>query len=172
MQSSLEPIWCVPFRGAQETGNIDRLIERAMTTNCGFELQRFVHAQESVFEQVCAELRGGQKVTHWIWFIFPQMRGLGNSSTANEFGISSRAEADAYLRHQVLGPRLRECTRLVNLIEGRSIEVIFPFPDNLKFRSSMTLFAQLQPDNDVFTAALKKYYHGQPDQMTLDLLKS
>lgn len=120
------------------------------------ELQRFVEAQDPVYERVLAELRGGRKVTHWMWFVFPQMKGLGRSPMAEKYGIASHAEAEAYLKHPVLGPRLRECTRLVNEIEGRSIDEIFGYPDNLKFRSCMTLFASATEDNAVFTEALKK----------------
>jgi len=135
-----------------------------------YDLQRFVDAQNPVFEQVCSELRQGRKRSHWMWFAFPQLRGLGSSWMANKFGISSRAEAEAYLRHELLGARLRECTRLVNLVQGSSIEEIFSYPDNLKLHSSMTLFAQVTPENDVFAAALQKYFGGQPDKGTLDRL--
>jgi uncharacterized protein (DUF1810 family) len=135
-----------------------------------FDLQRFVAAQDAVYEQVCAELRGGRKEGHWIWFIFPQMRGLGSSAMANAFGIASREEAAAYLKHAVLGPRLRECTRLVNLVEGRSIERIFGYPDDLKFRSSMTLFASVATDKQIFEDALGKYFGGEMDPLTLKKL--
>lgn len=135
-----------------------------------YNLQRFVDAQNPVFEQVCLELQHGRKRSHWMWFVFPQLRGLGASSMANEFGISSRDEAEAYMHHSILGPRLRECSRLVNLVQGSSIDQIFGYPDNLKFHSSMTLFAQVTPENDVFAAALQKYFDGQPDQLTLHLL--
>jgi uncharacterized protein (DUF1810 family) len=134
------------------------------------DLQRFIDIQNPVFEQVCSELRQGRKRSHWMWFIFPQLRGLGASWMANKFGISSRDEAEAYLHHSILGPRLRECARLVNLAEGSSIEEIFGYPDNLKFHSSMTLFAQITPENDIFAAALQKYFGGQPDKLTLDRL--
>jgi uncharacterized protein (DUF1810 family) len=133
-------------------------------------LQRFVDAQKPDYEQVCAELRAGHKRTHWIWFIFPQMKGLGRSETASYYGIASRPEAEAYLAHPVLGPRLRECTRLVNLVEGRSIDQIFGYPDNLKFRSSMTLFAATAADNQIFEDALEKYFAGEPDPRTIELL--
>src|SRR5450631_364156 len=109
--------------------------------NDAHDLQRFVDAQNPVLKQVFAELRGGQKRSHWMWFIFPQLRGLGQSNMATKFAISSRQEAAAYLKHGVLGARLRECTGIVNLVEGRSISQIFGPPDDLKFRSSMTLFA-------------------------------
>src|SRR5450631_1369237 len=115
--------------------------------NDPFDLQRFVNAKNPIYSQVCAELRAGQKESHWMWFIFPQLRGLGHSATATAFGIASRQEAAAYLDHAVLGPRLRECTRLVNLVEGREIGQIFGYPDDLKFRSSMTLFASVASDN-------------------------
>ena len=133
-------------------------------------LQRFVDAQKPDYQQVCAELRAGHKRTHWIWFIFPQMKGLGRSETASYYGIASRPEAEAYLAHPVLGPRLRECTRLVNLVEGRSIDQIFGYPDNLKFRSSMTLFAATAADNQIFEDALEKYFAGEPDPRTIELL--
>jgi uncharacterized protein (DUF1810 family) len=134
------------------------------------DLRRFVVAQDPEFEQVCAELRAGHKRSHWIWFIFPQMKGLGHSETANYYGIASREEAQAYLAHPVLGPRLKKCTLLVNAIEGRSIDQIFGYPDNLKFRSSMTLFASTAAENQIFRDALQKYFEGKPDQRTLDLL--
>ena len=135
-----------------------------------YNLQRFIDAQKPIFEEVCAELREGCKRSHWMWFIFPQLKGLGFSETARMFAVSSRAEAEAYLEHPILGPRLRECTQLVTLIEGRSIDRIFGYPDNLKFRSSMTLFAHATSENEVFLKALKMYFGGKFDQATLDLL--
>ena len=135
-----------------------------------FDLQRFVNAQNPVYQKVCAELRNGRKEGHWIWFIFPQLRGLGHSAMADAFGISSQQEAAAYLDHAVLGPRLRECTRLVNLAEGREVNQIFRYPDDLKFRSSMTLFASVASDNQVFRDALDKYFGGEFDPLTLDRL--
>jgi uncharacterized protein (DUF1810 family) len=138
--------------------------------NIPYNLQRFVDAQTPMFEQVRAELRQGRKETHWMWFIFPQIKGLGSSPTAIEFSISSLQEADAYLKHPVLGPRLRECTRLVNQIEGRSVPQIFGYPDDLKFRSSMTLFANTTCENQIFKDALKKYFAGEPDQLTIERL--
>jgi uncharacterized protein (DUF1810 family) len=138
--------------------------------NDPYNLQRFVDAQNAVFEQVCSELREGCKEGHWMWFVFPQLKGLGHSWMASKFGISSRDEAEAYLQHPILGPRLRECTRLVNLIEGRSIERIFGYPDKLKFRSSMTLFARVAADNEIFVNALQKYFGGEPDRLTLERL--
>ncbi len=134
-----------------------------------FDLQRFVDAQNPVYDSVREELRSGQKHGHWMWFIFPQRRGLGSSAMATRFGISSRNEAEAYLRHPVLGPRLEECTCLVNVLEGRSIEQILDYPDDLKFRSSMTLFRLVAQDNRIFNYALEKYFDGDPDPLTLDM---
>jgi len=133
-----------------------------------YNLQRFVEAQSSVFEQVISELRQGRKRGHWMWFIFPQIGGLGHSATAVRFAISSRQEAEAYLNHPILGPRLRECTRLLTLVEGRSIEEILGSPDDLKFRSSLTLFARVTPDNRIFQDALDKFYGGEYDALTLE----
>jgi uncharacterized protein (DUF1810 family) len=138
--------------------------------NDPFNLQRFVDAQSPIFDQVCSELRDGAKRSHWMWFIFPQIKGLGASPLARKFAISSREEAEAYLRHPTLGPRLRECTRVINLTEGRSIEQIFGSPDHMKFRSCMTLFAHATTDNQVFMDALQKYFGGKFDPLTLERL--
>jgi uncharacterized protein (DUF1810 family) len=135
-----------------------------------FDLQRFVDAQETVYDTVVDELRAGRKRSHWIWFVFPQLRGLGRSSTAQHFGIASREEAVAYLAHELLGPRLRECTRLVLAIEGRSIGEVFGSPDDLKVRSSMTLFARCSDDNADFLAVLEKFYDGAEDPATVERL--
>jgi uncharacterized protein (DUF1810 family) len=135
-----------------------------------YNLQRFVDAQNPVFERVCAELRTGQKRGHWIWFIFPQLRGLGHSEMATRFAISSREEAEEYLKHPVLGPRLRECTQLVVLVQGRSIDQIFGYPDDLKFRSSMTLFVSATADKQIFNDALQKYFASEPDPLTIERL--
>ena len=134
-------------------------------------LQRFVDAQDRIYDDVCSELRQGLKTGHWIWFIFPQIVGLGHSQLANTFAISSRAEAEAYLNHPILGPRLRECTQLVTLVNGRSIKQIFGEIDSLKFRSSMTLFAYATSDNAVFKGALQKYFGGEFDRLTLERLE-
>ena len=141
-----------------------------VAVNDAYNLQRFVDAQNPVLEQVYTELRHGRKTSHWMWFIFPQIRGLGFSETAQYFALSSREEARAYLEHPLLGPRLRECTRLVTLIEEKSIDRIFGYPDHLKFQSSMTLFAQATAENEVFLDALKKYFGGEFDRQTLDRL--
>lgn len=135
--------------------------------NDPYNLQRFVDAQKDVFDQVCSELRAGCKKGHWMWFIFPQIRGLGQSAIARKFEISSREEAEAYLKHPILGVRLRECAQLVNLANERSIHQILGHPDDLKFRSSMTLFAHATSDNQVFMAALQKYFDGDLDPLTL-----
>lgn len=135
-----------------------------------FHLERFVHAQAPIYKRVLGELRAGEKMSHWMWFIFPQIRGLGYSATCIEFAISGRDEALAYLQHPVLGQRLKECTELVLRIEGRSALDIFGAPDDMKFRSSMTLFAQVSSNDDIFERALQKYFDGVPDQLTIDRL--
>jgi uncharacterized protein (DUF1810 family) len=135
-----------------------------------YNLQRFVDAQAPVFEQVRAELREGRKRGHWMWFVFPQITGLGYSPLASKFAISSLAEAAAYLQHPVLGPRLRECGQLVTQVDGRPITEIFGSPDDLKFRSCMTLFAHATSDNRVFKDALQKYFGGDFDRLTLERL--
>jgi uncharacterized protein (DUF1810 family) len=132
-----------------------------------YDLQRFVAAQDPVYEAIRTELRSGRKKTHWMWFVFPQIAGLGFSPMARKFGISSLAEAAAYLSHPLLGSRLAECTGLVNVVEERPIEQIFGYPDDLKFRSSMTLFAHATSDNRLFLEALKKYFGGEFDAETL-----
>lgn len=136
-----------------------------------YNLQRFVDAQRSVFDSVIVELEGGRKRGHWIWFIFPQLKGLGHSANSEFFGIASVHEAAAYLQHPVLGPRLIECTRLINAVEGRSAENIFGEIDAMKFRSSMTLFAKATPDNRVFIDALTKYFAGEFDSLTISHLR-
>ena len=135
-----------------------------------YNLQRFLDAQEGVYDTVLDELRAGGKSSHWMWFIFPQVEGLGLSGTAQKFAITSLEEAKAYLQHPVLGPRLRECTQLVLNVDGRSAEQIFGYPDHLKFRSCLTLFMTATTDNKVFKDALLKYFDGKPDELTLDIL--
>lgn len=139
-------------------------------TSDPYNLRRFVEAQERVYADVLAELEAVQKDSHWIWFIFPQIAGLGRSEIAKKFSISSREEAAAYLAHPILGPRLRECTALVNSVEGRSAYDILGDPDDLKFRSSMTLFAAVADDKRVFEQALEKYFDGEADPLTLERL--
>ena len=139
-----------------------------------YDLRRYVLAQEPVFARVCAELAAGHKQSHWMWFIFPQLQGLGSSPTAQHFAIGSLEEARAYLAHPLLGARLRQCTQLVNRVEGRSAQAIFGYPDHLKFRSCMTLFAcaaEGAADGDaVFSAALARYFAGEADPLTRELL--
>jgi len=135
-----------------------------------YNLHRFLDAQERVYDTVLNELRAGRKASHWIWFIFPQIAGLGHSAMAQKFAIASLDEATAYLQHPILGPRLRACTQLVLDVNGRSAEEIFGYPDHLKFRSCMTLFLTTAPDNTIFNDALLKYFDGKPDQLTLDIL--
>jgi uncharacterized protein (DUF1810 family) len=135
-----------------------------------YNLERFVLAQAPIFDRVLSELRSGMKTSHWMWFIFPQIHGLGRSPTAVEYAISGRGEARAYLQHAVLGARLKACTQLVLNVKDRSVEEIFGSPDDIKFRSSMTLFAQVSPDDDIFGRALQKYFDGLPDQLTLERL--
>src|SRR3954451_14174103 len=134
-----------------------------------FELQRFVDAQAPVYQRVLAELRQGRKQSHWMWFIFPQLAGLGHSPMARRFALVSGEEAAAYLDHGVLGARLRECTALVNAVEGKTIREILGTPDDLKFCSSMTLFGAVSSDA-VFADAIARFYGSRPDRRTLDLL--
>jgi uncharacterized protein (DUF1810 family) len=136
------------------------------------DLERFVEAQDAVYEAVRRELRAGRKATHWMWFVFPQLRGLGHSTTASYYGIGSAAEARAYLEHPVLGPRLRECVELVLGVQGSTARRIFGSPDDLKFHSSMTLFAAVAPHEPLFQRALDKYYAGEPDPLTTARLRT
>ena len=136
-----------------------------------YDLQRFVVAQAPVIERVRAELVAGRKQSHWMWFVFPQLAGLGNSAMAQRYAIASLAQARAYLAHPILGARLLECTTLVLALGGRSAHAIFGSPDDLKFRSCMTLFAEAAPNQPVFAAALAKYFAGAPDAATLELLR-
>jgi uncharacterized protein (DUF1810 family) len=140
-----------------------------MTTD-PFHLQRFVDAQHPIYGQVRDELAAGQKESHWMWFIFPQLKGLGSSPTAQKYAITGVEEAKAYLDHPLLGFRLRECTQLVIAVKHRSVEDIFGYPDNLKFHSSMTLFAHVHPSDKLFAAALTKYFNGGADRKTLERL--
>jgi uncharacterized protein (DUF1810 family) len=136
-----------------------------------FDLQRFVEAQDGVHERALAELKHGRKASHWMWFVFPQLAGLGSSPTAQRYALRSLDEARAYLAHPVLGQRLREVTAAVNAVEGRTAHAIFGSPDDFKFRSSMTLFQAAAPQEPVFAAALAKYFDGEPDPKSLALLR-
>ena len=135
-----------------------------------FDLKRFVEAQEPVYSRVVAELRAGRKQSHWMWFIFPQIEGLGVSAMAQKYAISSRAEAEAYLAHPVLGPRLRECAQLVASAKGSNITAIMGSPDDMKLKSSMTLFARATDDKAPFVAVLDRYYDGEEDSATISRL--
>jgi uncharacterized protein (DUF1810 family) len=143
-----------------------------------YDLQRFVEAQADVYEQACAELRAGRKRSHWMWFVFPQIRGLGSSEMAVRYAISSLEEARAYLDHAVLGARLRECAGIVCELKGKSASEIFGYPDDLKFHSSMTLFAEAAAlfaeaaGGGVFREALEKYFGGAMDSGTLERLRT
>jgi uncharacterized protein (DUF1810 family) len=138
-----------------------------------YDLERFLEAQAGVYERACAELRAGKKQSHWMWFIFPQIHGLGSSEMAVRYAISSIEEAHAYLEHPVLGQRLRECTGIVVALKDRTVEEIFGYPDNLKFHSSMTLFAQaatISEEDLIFSQALDKYFSGREDPATMQRL--
>lgn len=137
-----------------------------------FDLHRFVEAQAPVYADVLAELRAGRKRTHWMWFVFPQIAGLGRSTMAQFYAISSIDEARAYLEHPVLGERLRACTDLVLATDGRSALDIFGAPDDLKFRSSMTLFSEAGAADEPFRRALAKFFGGAPDDRTMEILSS
>jgi uncharacterized protein (DUF1810 family) len=134
------------------------------------DLQRFVLAQASDYPRVLAEIGGGRKQSHWMWYVFPQLDGLGFSSTSRLYAVKSLAEAEAYLRHPVLGPRLLECTEAVLRVEGRSAGEIFGATDEMKLRSCATLFARVSPAGSIFERVLTKYFRGEPDRRTLDLL--
>lgn len=136
-----------------------------------FDLNRFVEAQSDVFQRALTELKRGEKRSHWMWFIFPQIDGLGYSSTAKFYAIKSKGEAQAYLNHSLLGPRLIECSKVLLQHQGLSASDIFGFPDDLKLRSSMTLFATVSEPDSVFSRVLGQYFEGQPDDRTLELLR-
>ena len=135
-----------------------------------FDLERFISAQELVYPAVVSELRNGMKATHWMWFIFPQIDGLGWSPTARHYAIRSLEEASAYLAHPILGSRLIECTGLVNNVEGKSLREIFGSPDDMKFHSSVTLFSLIGSRESVFNQALSKYFNGELDERTIAIL--
>jgi uncharacterized protein (DUF1810 family) len=134
------------------------------------DLRRFVVAQSASYDRALEEIRAGRKRSHWMWYVFPQIEGLGRSATSVQYAIRSRAEAEAYLRHPVLGTRLNECVAALLDIDGRSAEEIFGFPDHLKLKSSATLFASVAPEGSVFEKLLDKYFGGARDEQTLRLL--
>ena len=135
-----------------------------------FDLERFVTAQEGIYADTLAELRSGRKRTHWMWFIFPQIDGLAMSATSKRYAIRSLAEARAYLDHPILGPRIIECCETLLALEGRSAAEIFGYPDDLKLRSSMTLFSIADPALEVFHSVLDKYFIGMPDERTIQIV--
>ena len=141
-----------------------------MNTDDPFDLKRFLDAQQEIYPIALQEIRAGRKQSHWMWFIFPQIDGLGSSPTARHYAIKSKDEAEAYLRHPVLGTRLLECAEAVLRISGHSVREIFGSPDDLKLRSSATLFAAVAPAGSAFERVLERYFGGQPDQRTLDRL--
>ena len=136
-----------------------------------FDPDRFVMAQAPVYEKVVAELRAARKRSHWMWFVFPQIAGLGRSEMARRYAIASLDDAAAYLAHPVLGARLRECAALVLAAQDTTVDEIFGYPDNMKFHSSMTLFAAVPAADPVFRANLDKYFGGAPDALTLSRMK-
>lgn len=148
------------------------MINASNTVGDPFDLSRFTSAQESIYDSVLAELRNGRKRTHWMWYIFPQIDGLGHSATSKHYAIKSIEEARQYLNHPVLGQRLLECAEAVFTIEGRSISEIFGYPDDLKLKSSMTLFAYVAGPGSVFAGILDKYFNGEQDALTLQLLEN
>ena len=134
------------------------------------DLERFVAAQQDIYRTALAELRAGRKRSHWMWFVFPQLAGLGHSPTARYYAIAGLEEARRYLEHPVLGARLRECTAAMLALEGQSAHEVLGYPDDLKFRSCMTLFAQVAEPDSAFERALERYFDGEADQLTLQLL--
>jgi uncharacterized protein (DUF1810 family) len=135
-----------------------------------YDLERFVTAQANVYDQALSELAAGRKRTHWMWFIFPQLSGLGQSVMSQRYAIQSPAEAEAYLDHPVLGRRLRDCVSAMLAVKARSAHDILGYPDDLKFRSSMTLFSAVSDDNSLFHMAINRFFEDQPDRKTLELL--
>jgi uncharacterized protein (DUF1810 family) len=131
-----------------------------------FDLERFVHAQQHDYDQALAELRAGRKRSHWIWYVLPQLRGIGSSPMSREYGLVSLDEARAYLAHPVLGPRIRECAAVIAASATMSADPYFGYPDRLKVRSSMTLFMRADPEERAFRAVLERYYGGRPDPHT------
>ena len=137
-----------------------------------FQLKRFLDAQEVIYPDVVRELKQGRKESHWMWYIFPQIKGLGKSHISQKYALRSLEEASAYVQHPILGNRLHECTEFVVSIEGNTVEQIFGYPDYLKFHSSITLFSQVENHNPIFDSALKKYFDHQKEQLTLDVLNT
>jgi uncharacterized protein (DUF1810 family) len=165
--SSLKTIW----RKCSGKIRIARAMSEDATSDDPFALERFVAAQAGTYMRACDELRGGRKRSHWMWYVFPQLRGLALSRTSYVYGIDSIAEARAYLAHPVLGPRLAEVTGLMLALRGRPLREILGSPDDMKFRSSMTLFSRADGPNSIFAEALEKLCNREPDERTLALLQ-
>jgi uncharacterized protein (DUF1810 family) len=148
------------------------MTDAARSTGGGdpFELSRFIKAQDTIYDRVLLELKSGRKRTHWMWFVFPQIDGLGYSSTTKYYSIKSIEEARQYLNHPVLGKRLRECAETILALEGIPVSRIFGFPDDMKLKSSMTLFASVAQPRSAFIRVLEKYFQGGRDERTVDLL--
>ncbi len=138
--------------------------------NAPFDLNRFVEAQEDLYPEALIEIKNGRKVSHWMWFIFPQIAGLGFSSLSKKYAITGKDEAFAYLQHHILGPRLKEITTALLKLEGKSAIDIFGNIDALKLKSSMTLFASVSPENSIFQQVADKYFNGEQDSKTIDIL--
>ena len=144
--------------------------DRAIAQDDPFELSRFITAQETIYDRVLSELKNGRKQSHWMWYIFPQLDGLARSATSKHYALHSIEEATAYLAHPVLGSRLLECAEIVYRTEGKTVSEIFGYPDDLKLKSSMTLFSEVAP-KPVFVGVIDKYFQSQRDTKTLQLLK-
>lgn len=153
------------------TTNRRRVLQNAAVNSDPHDLSRFVDAQRPVYDSALAEIRAGRKRSHWMWFVFPQVKGLGFSSSSEYFGIGSLAEARAFLDHPVLGARLVECTEALLAHEDRSATSIMGSPDDLKLRSSLTLFSLVEPQGSVFHRGLERFFEGQPDELTLDIVR-
>jgi len=138
-------------------------------TSDPFQLCRFTSAQQGMYEDILEELRRGRKQTHWMWFVFPQIDGLGSSAMAKRYAIKSLAEARQYLAHPLLGTRLKECSEALLAVEGKSITEVLGYPDDIKLKSSMTLFAGIDQPGSVFARVLEKYFHGERDSRTIEL---
>ena len=153
------------------TTNRRRVLQNAAVNSDPHDLSRFVDAQRPVYDSALAEIRAGRKRSHWMWFVLPQVKGLGFSSSSEYFGIGSLAEARAFLDHPVLGARLVECTEALLAHEDRSATSIMGSPDDLKLRSSLTLFSLVEPQGSVFHRGLERFFEGQPDELTLDIVR-
>jgi uncharacterized protein (DUF1810 family) len=158
-------------RFIEDKGNVHMSTNTTDPTDDPHDLDRFVKAQEGDYQRALSEISSGRKRSHWMWFIFPQYEGLGLSSISRRYAIKSVQEAEAYLKHPVLGPRLVECATAALAVEGRSASEIFGSPDDMKLRSSATLFAFVSPPGSVFSQLLEKFFHGEPDKSTLDLIE-